>query len=587
MGRIVQESLIRIRQNTVQFWERLGPWGHGLVYFILMTPFAVLRHVRIHGDEKVYVGQALEMVRAGHFWQQLQFGDVNYIKGPVHYLLLILGHHLFGFSMLATVYMNLIFAALAIVALRVAADHLFPKNRLYRAVPAWIFASSGVFVFFSFSSQMESQLTSFYALALALAVIARHQQRTIFYFLMWLTVGLAGALKSPLHSCLLGVSVLLYFALIGELKSSLFASMKNLGSLSFGVLICGAGYLIPFVFDESRWLSTYLFREQIDRPRFADSGSEFLLNNFFLHFFPWCFLVLHGFWLAVRRLKAREYVFDELTKVSLAFILPTFIFFYGLGYRASWYGLPMTPAIALLVWGQFEAHAEPLKKLASAVLPWAVVMMGVVLLGHAVFFDGTAWWTWGVSLLLSSVFLASFFILAFVVDNRISVARPVTFAGVCLFWCATLGLSGVLGGAELHDVQELTSRHSAPLNYSNTKRENYSEWGYMAYMTGRPTYFSTSHEELYSAGLRGNLLVFTKKDELDAFWSWMSSSGRKNSLAGEPEVHLWRRWPRNAGQLKDTWIERTSTENLWDKVARHFYVVKFQDPKGSALAGPL
>ena len=129
MDRIVQKYLIRIRQNAVQFWERLGPWGHGLVYFILMTPFAVLRHVRIHGDEKVYVGQALEMVRAGHFWQQLQFGDVNYIKGPVHYLLLILGHHLFGFSMLATVYMNLIFAALAIVA-PVSYTHLtLPTNR--------------------------------------------------------------------------------------------------------------------------------------------------------------------------------------------------------------------------------------------------------------------------------------------------------------------------------------------------------------------------------------------------------------------------------------------------------------------------
>ena len=59
------------------------------------------------------------------------------------------------------------------------------------------------------------------------------------------------------------------------------------------------------------------------------------------------------------------------------------------------------------------------------------------------------------------------------------------------------------------------------------------------------------------------------------------------NLGGEPEVHLWRRWPRNAGQLRDIWIERASTENLWDKVARHFYVVKFRDLKGAALAGPL
>lgn len=583
----MRSILVRwFKAGVIQVSDKLSLWCHALVYLLLMTPFAVFRHIRIHGDEKVYVGQALEMFRAGHLWQQLQFGEVNYIKGPLHYLSLILGHHLFGFSMLATVYMNLLWAALAVVALRAASECLLPRDRHLWAVPSWIFAASGAFVFFSFSSQMESQLTSLYAIALSLAVLAKHRGRILYFALLWASVGLAGALKSPLHSCLLGISVVAYFISSRSLWSELLSSPAKFSALAFGVLIGGAGYLLPYLADSERWLGTYMFREQIDRPRYADSAFGFLLNNFFLHVFPWSLLLVAAIGFAWKRARTKGYQFDELTRVGLAFLLPTFIFFFGLGYRAAWYGLPLVPALVMLLVSQLKYRSDPIRDIANAVLPWAAVMMAVVLICHAFFYEGTPWWSWSVSLVLSAVFLLAFLLLEAVVSGRKISVGVFTFAGVALFWCGVLGFSGVLGGAELSDVKSLLTRNSAPLNYSNTKKENYSEWGYMAYMTGQPTYFSNTFEELFKAGQNGHWLVFTKKEELNEFWDWMKSTGRQSELLRQPEVHLWRRWPRNMGQLKQLWDERASTENLWDKSARHFFVLGLKTQTGSVLAGP-
>ena len=579
-------SMHQLRSSSLKIWEMLGAWAHGIVYLMFMFPFAFLRHIRVHGDEKVYVGQALEMLRAGHWWQQLQFGEVNYIKGPLHYLFLIFGHHIFGFSMVSTVYMNLFLAALAVVGLRSAANYLMPANNTFKALPAWLFAGSGAFVMFTFSSQMDSELTSLYAISLSLSVLARHTNKKIYFALLWLSVGLAGTLKSPLHSCLLGISVLLYFTMSRALWSHLFSSPAKFLFLVVGILAGGAGYLLPFVLDGEKWLGTYMFREQLDRPRYADPASGFLLNNFVLHVIPWSILVIHCFLIAFKRVRTKQYKMDEFTRVGLAFLIPTFAFFFGLGYLAPWYGLPMIPALMMLVMSQLMTRCDPVKDIANAVLPWTVLMMAAVLVCHAAFFGGTPWWSWSTSLLLSSILLVSFLILEAVVSGRKVPARAGVFAGVGLFWCASLGLTATMGESELHDVRALLSKNSAPLNYSNTAKENYSEWGYMAYMTGQPSFYSNSFEELLKGGMQGNWMVFTHQDELNQFWAWMKERGLAERYLAQSDVNIWRRWPRNAGQLRKIWESRSSTENIWDKTTRHFLVLRFTDVRSQVLLEP-
>ena len=567
------------QSGLLNFWSRCGIWKHGLFYLFLMLPFSLLRHIRIHGDEKVYVGQALEMVRAGHFWQQLQFGDVNYIKGPSHYLFLILGHHLFGFSMLSTVYMNLLIGALAVVAIRAATEHLLPKESTLKALPAWLFAGSGAYVLFSLSSQMESELTSLYAISLSLAVLARATEKSVYFLLLWLCIGFAGTLKSPLHSCLLGVSVLAYFALCRSLMTQLFSSPARIGFLLAGVVLGGSGYLVPYLLDRENWLGTYIFREQIDRPHFSDSPIQFLLNNFLFHFFPWTLLVVHCVAIAVKRIRVKAFQWDELTKVSLAFALPTFAFFFGLGYLAPWYGLPMLAPLSLLLVGQLQTSPTPFKDLANSLIPLTALMLILALLFHILFHGGTTWWTTGTSIFICFVFLLSFLILEAVIVGRKVAPHVSVFGAMALFWTGSLVLTATLGEAELSDLRSLTSKYEAPLNYNNTKKENYSEWGYMAYMSGNPSFYSTSHEELLEAGLRGEWLVFSSAAELNGFWNWLKMNNLDAVGMLQPDVNVWRRWPRNVTQMREIWNSRKSTENFWDKTTRHFLLVRFQNRK--------
>jgi 4-amino-4-deoxy-L-arabinose transferase-like glycosyltransferase len=574
----------RLRTRIASFldfyWAKCGFWGHAIAYLTLMVPFSLFRHVRIHGDEKVYVGQALEMLRAGHFWQQLQFGDVNYIKGPTHYLLLILGHHLFGFSMLSVVYMNLLMAALAMTALRTAAEFLLPKGSQLKALPAWLFASAGAFVMFTFSSQMDSALTSLYAVAMSLAVLARLTNQNRYYFLLWMSVGLAGTLKSPIHSCLIGFSVLLYFVTSRSLQSSLFSSVTRIWFLVSGVIIGGVGYLVPFMLDRQNWLQTYIFREQIDRPRFSDSHAEFLFNNFLFHLIPWSFLLLSSILILAKRIRGGDFRWDELTKVSISFFAPTFLFFFGLGYLAPWYGLPLAAPLALFIVGQLQTNVAPFRMIARSILPWSALMIAVVVLCHTVFFGGTPWWTGATATFLILSFLMSLLCFKVVLDERVKIApRAAVVLGVACFWIGALGLTATLGESELADVRELVKQHDAPLNYNNIDKENYSEWGIMAYMTGRPAYFSNSYSELLQSGLKGQWLVFTNKKDLNGFWSWLEQTDPGTRMRLRPSVHIWRRWPRNAVQMREIWESRESTENLWDKVSRHFFVVRFIEAK--------
>ncbi|NBO38795.1 hypothetical protein EBU99_09450, partial [bacterium] len=570
---------ISSRRNVLAVWNQLGAWGHGMVYLALMLPFAIFRHVRIHGDEKVYVGQALEMLRAGHWWQQIQFGEVKYIKGPMHYLLLILGHKLFGFSMLSTVYMNFLLAALAVVGLRAAGNYLLERGHVLRSVPAWLFASSGAFVMFSFSSQMDSEVTSLYAIALSLSVLARHTNKNIFYALLWLTVGAAGTFKSPLHSCLLGVSVLAYFIASGEFFNGLLANPSRWLFVVAGVLFSGSGYLVPFVLDQQRWLGTYMFRETIDRQRFSDPASGFLLNNFIFHIFPWSILVCQAIWIAFQRIRNHNFKIDELTRVGLSFLLPTFLFFFGFGYLAPWYGLPMIPALVLLIVGQLAARPEPLKDIANALLPWVVVLMALVLVTHAVFYDSTPWWHGSSGVLLTVVLILSFVVLEAVATGKRLSAKAGVFVGAGLFWCSALGMTAILGEAELHDARMVLQSTSAPLNYNNIVKENYNEWGYMAYMLGQPSEFSNSFEDLVKAGRNGQWMVFTSKEELNSFWTWLSQSGLQNEFLGHVDIRLWRRWPRNVSQLREIWNQRSDTENLWDRSSRHFMLMRLTEPQ--------
>lgn len=585
--------------RVLQFWASLGSWRAGLLYFVMVIPFATFRQIRIHGDEKVYVGQALEMFRAGHFWQQLQFGEINYIKGPLHYILLIIGQGLFGLSMFSTVYMNVLLAGLAVVSLMSASRYLFPELKRLQFLPATVFATCGSYVLFGFSSQMESELTSLYAIALSLSVLARFEHKTSHYLLLWLSVGLAGALKSPLHSILLGLSVLAYFFTFEGGWSKLLLVRNRLFFLAIAMIVCAVGYLIPYLLDRQPWIAGYILREQINRPKFADSVPAFFYNNFFLHLIPWCFLIVSATKGVVSDIYRRRFYLTEATRTGLCYVMPTLIFFSLGGYVAPWYGLPMLAGIVLLLLDRVFVSAgrrmspQPLgaevqsevesgiaskiaskiewtvvKRLTWSIFPWIFIIAIAVLLTHVHFFEGTSWWSWqaaAVCLVLLSVAL------------WISVVRAgygnwaphaVIVPMISCFWASALILSTCFGEAELADARKALQLRYSPFMFSNISLNNYNEWGYMAHMLGVNTYYALSNDELLNAARSGNWLVFATEEEYGSYWSWIKERGLEANFSACSTTLFWRRWPRNLPQFWEVWNRNIDSENSWERSTR-------------------
>src|SRR5579885_1108585 len=196
------------------------------------------------GDEKMYVATALEMEKAGTWFLQRFWGQANYYKGPFHYLLLRFGFVLFGHTMWATVYMNLLLLLLGGYSIY----RLFRRHGPERPRGLAVFAgaafgvSAGVYGFM-FASQMEAELASAFAVAINLfdrsfELPGRTRESSrVAEWAFWIVAGLTGWFKSPLYPALLGLSAFLGWAFQGQLRERL-RSRRTWGPILLGVAVC-------------------------------------------------------------------------------------------------------------------------------------------------------------------------------------------------------------------------------------------------------------------------------------------------------------------------------------------------------------
>ena len=138
------------------------------LFFIILAyaPFMGDRVLRVAGDDKVYVAQALEMEKRGDWFIQTLADEPDYRKGPFHYILLRLGMLTKGKSMWATVYMNLVMVLFAALALFLLVEQNTQKNSPWAFFAGTAFALNAGIYFYSFASQMEVELASLVAISL-------------------------------------------------------------------------------------------------------------------------------------------------------------------------------------------------------------------------------------------------------------------------------------------------------------------------------------------------------------------------------------------------------------------------------------
>ena len=252
------------------------------------------------GDQKTYIAQALEMAEAHSWFKQTLFELPNYYKGPLMFWLLRLGFIAFGVTPAALIYMNIAGYALAAWVLCSFVRKQLPRERAIAImVPGLLFLSSGAYSH-ALAAQMEAPLIACYAVFMALlggaeaGPVGQQSRR-----MAWVMAGVAGLLKSPLHSALLGCSALLYWLFTRQL-AGLARRISEWLSILLGVAVCVAGFLPAMVTDFEAFYATYIEREHLTRGVNQNSLLGALGPFFGGQLQPWILLlivaVLAGRW---------------------------------------------------------------------------------------------------------------------------------------------------------------------------------------------------------------------------------------------------------------------------------------------------
>ncbi len=542
-----------------------------LFIFLLYAPFMGYRVLRTAGDDKVYVAQALEMARDGHWFVQTLADRPDYYKGPFHFLLLRLGMFLFGKTMWATVYMNLalvLLGAWALCALvaRNMPDGAIVRQEKPRAWGAWAGAAfaTGIGVYLhAYASQMEVELAAFYAFGIY--CLSRSRERR-FELLFWLVAGLTGWIKSPLHSAFLGTTAILYWLGTGELWARL-KSLRSWGYALIGILTCIAGYLPMYLLDGENWVKTYILRETFNK---GPSGEPWYspvwpILTFFL--FPWMLPMFVAYLDGLGRAVSSVFGGGQaklgragrsMLVLGVSLVAPSMAFFVWFSYRAQNYTLPAVAGMMLILATLWSSASRFWRILYQG----SVALTGVFFVAGAVVFaifgshfqkfpDG--WPLWLIpALAVGGLATGLLWIKKAIVNpDRPFYPQKVAYA-VLPFYLAFGALYVVLGEREMLDLKRYIAEHRTcegkPLavGYYNLQRKLWSEWGYLNFMVSYPIEGLHTPEALEAAIRDGKLILIQEPENAEAT--------RALAAAKFPDLVLeempWHRW-RTQGRAPD------------------------------------
>ena len=548
-------------------------------------PIMAAMPLRSTGDEKVYIAQALEMARDGHWFVQTLADQPDYYKGPLFYVLLRVGFLLFGTtSPFAATYMN--FIALTAAALAIFA---LVRRRLGGGAGAdWLAAglvlfSGGAFAH-GLASQMEAPLIGCYAIFMALLgaeMRSGKRREWLRRLALWTTAAAAGWLKSPLHAVLLGASALMFWALRGELRHRL-GDWREQCAIAVGVVLGVAGYAPAFFFDRAAFLAAYVGRETFAKPANGEGPLIAVAPLFGTHLLPWSPLViaaliavavaLRDLWCRDAPLSrdeaARLDVETSLASLAAAMLAPTIFFFVMHPFRSAIYTLPAMPAVALLIAVAWDRGASPraLPGAASLVMRafsvsftaiTALVALVAILIAAVVlrFSPLPAWWGTGTTPAIFSLLGVAGLGFGAAAGRKLPPrTRTISAVVAAAALFAGLGRAMVaLGDREMVDPRGLAAADDGALRARETpwldldlSKKIWSEWGLLNLWLGRPV--AGVHSEL---ALRSTLaaiaehpdavspVVFLASDEADlaALKGFIDADPRLGSV-----VLPWRRW---------------------------------------------
>ncbi len=516
-----------------------------LGFFIaLYVPFLGEPVLRTTGDEKVYIAQALEMKARGSWFLQTLAEQPNYFKGPLHYILIRMGVALFGeHSLWAVLWMNAVGLGGIAFLLTRTLKHIWPQQFMPFIFGLGLILSPGVFAHM-FASQMEIELITIYGLCLHFSLgLMNPQMQSKRWLWLWLTIGAAAWIKSPLHSVLLGSGAFLYALMNKSLRQRL-GEKTGLLSIAMGGLLGLSAYFIPWYLDGANFFSTYVVRETMGKGANGVTVLQSILPNLSYHLWPHalmlgigCIALLHDW---IRRDLDRTD--RQLIGIGLANALPTFLFFAWHPYRSEIYCLPALPSV--LLWACVGWRRALVKWPLSAAMfhkAWLVATLipaALVLLLQWRFQPSSDWWPPALALASSLVLLGQIGVLISL-WRRSSSQRKLAWSLtlwvpsfiIILFLMRTIGLSDV------RDLKRYAQTHQAsqPFGFYNVQRFVWSEWGSLNFTSEIPVKGLHRLNDALSWIEAGHVLIVPDKKTMEQLRLQLKS---ETPL----QVVLWKRW---------------------------------------------
>ena len=554
-----------------------------LIFFVMLiyVPFLGNRVVRSAGDDKVYVSQAIEMAHTGSWFTQSMANEPNYYKGPLHYILLRVGMVVFGDSMWATVYMNLILVILGAIAIGAVIEKNMPEFDGWPFFGALTFAYCAGIYSHTFASQMEVELAAFFAIGL---YFLDRSGPGIGDLRFWIVAGIAGWLKSPLHAVLLGSSGILFWIYQGDFLPRL-RSPTAWGSVLVGILLCASGYLPAFLLDRENFWNSYVLRETLWKPANGAPWHYPIIPFFTYSVMPWTlpaivtyFDGLTRIWRKQRATRATDKT-RRLVALGASLMLPSIAFFLYHPYRGQNYNLPIMGGLILYVVGIWATRAESW----NTVYSLSVGFTGLLFLGVMTFFTVVTrhfdpmpyWWpSWQMSALWVGAILT---VRGFWREGiTFTMARPASLARRYVWLLLAMGtLLTTLGEREMIDIRDRIyaakkSNENLKLSYYNLEKNIWSEWGYLNFMIPYPVSGIFTDQDLKEAIVRQDLILVPGDRWLDDMKIRV-----QNLFPGAGyQVEPWRRWKTKGkgADGKTLWQEAWATKDI-RKLERPFFMV--------------
>ncbi|PYT07180.1 MAG: hypothetical protein DMF60_07630 [Acidobacteria bacterium] len=307
-------------------------------------------------DEPRYAEVAREMFASGDYISTRLCGCLWFEKPVLLYWMSAAGFRLFGVNEFAARLPSAL-AALTTVALLCAALRRLALPRLALAASV-VLGTSGIFIAFARVATPDMLLTATITAALVSALLftrAIGRNRSIYWGLSWLFMGLGMLAKGLVGVVLVVAIVAVYFAVSGQVRSVRWRDLL-IGIVIF-LSVAGSWY-VPIIMRHGwAFIEEFFIRHHFERYTTNEFGHPQPVYFFLLVALagtaPWMFFLIPAL-SRLRSLKPRDNIRDSIMTLAWVWVAVPLLFFSVSESKLPGYILPIFPALAIIIGSEVE-----------------------------------------------------------------------------------------------------------------------------------------------------------------------------------------------------------------------------------------